>query len=229
MKYFYTILSAIILTACMDNDNTANTTSNQVQGAAQIQQTTPSSSIQEISLVSSAPMMTTVQPIQHSSTNEQVDFQFTKTGIANIAINQVYNPDDFINLVKSEDEDPEVPNCFFVYKTLPNNIEFFSMGEKIDAIYLRQYREEIDDPRDTAIIATNESVKIGDNEEKVLKSYDPDKIIKKISDYTEQPIYIYWYDDSVEKTGIRYDIEDGKVYKIILGNKESLELMEGCA
>lgn len=229
MKYFYTILSAIILTACMDNDNTANTTSNQVQGAAQIQQTTPSSSIQEISLVSSAPMMTTIQPIQNSSTNEQVDFQFTKTGIANIAINQVYNPDDFINLVKSEDEDPEVPNCFFAYKTLPNNIEFFSMGEKIDAIYLRQYREEIDDPRDTAIVATNESIKIGDNEEKVLKSYDPDKIIKKISDYTEQPIYIYWYDDSVEKTGIRYDIEDGKVYQIILGNKESLELMEGCA
>ncbi|UYZ68214.1 hypothetical protein LP090_01820 [Moraxella bovis] len=160
--------------------------------------------------------------------NNHANLKLSKTGIADIKLGQAYDSNYF---VQAEDENPEVPGCFFAHnKNLPNNIEFFVMADTIMAIYLSNY-DIVGTliPRDNALVRTNESIKIGDNEEKVLKSYDPDKIIKKISDYTEQPIYIYWYDDSVEKTGIRYDIEDGKVYQIILGNKESLELMEGCA
>lgn len=115
-------------------------------------------------------------------------------------------------------------------KNLPNNIEFFVMADTIMAIYLSDYNTVGNlIPRDNALVKTNESIKIGDSENKVLKSYNPNKLIKKISNYTEQPIYIYWYDDSAEKIGIRYDIDERKIYQIVLGNKESLELMEGCS
>ncbi len=104
------------------------------------------------------------------------------------------------------------------------------MADTIMAIYLSDYNTVGNlIPRDNALVKTNESIKIGDSEDKVLKSYNPNKLIKKISNYTEQPIYIYWYDDSAEKIGIRYDIDERKIYQIVLGNKESLELMEGCS
>lgn len=160
--------------------------------------------------------------------NNNADIKLTKTGITDIKIGQTYDPNHFIQV---GDENPEVPGCFFSYnKNLPNNIEFFVMADTIMAIYLSDYNivgSLI--PRDNALVKTNESIKIGDSENKVLKSYNPNKLIKKISNYTEQPIYIYWYDDSAEKIGIRYDIDEGKIYQIVLGNKESLELMEGCS
>ncbi len=159
---------------------------------------------------------------QSHVSNNQNGLKLSKTGIGDIKIGQTYNKNNF---VKTTDENPEVPNCLFAHsKELPNNFSFFVMNDIIMAICLDNMTSQ-----DNTVITTNELIKIGDSEDKVLKSYNSNKLIKKISDYTEQPIYIYWYDDSTEKTGIRYDIEGGKVYQIILGNKESLELMEGCS
>ena len=96
-------------------------------------------------------------------------------------------------------------------------LKLFVFGNKVSAIYVE--RPEIE---------SYAGVKVGDSIHTVYEKHT-DKIPEiRRNEYSNQPIIIYW--NSAERNiGTRYDIEEGKVYSIQVGNYEVLRLQEGCS
>lgn len=72
-------------------------------------------------------------------------------------------------------------------------------------------------------------IKVGVLEEEIYEKYivkNLDKRINFYGDFKKDYLFIYW-NDSVKKLGICYDVENGVVVGIKVGNS-NLILMEGC-
>lgn len=74
---------------------------------------------------------------------------------------------------------------------------------------------------------TYTGVKVGDTAATIFEKHgrEPDEII--VNPYTEQPVFVYWT-DSANDIGVRYDIEEGKVFIMSLNYEPYIRYFEGC-
>ncbi|WP_299185083.1 hypothetical protein [uncultured Psychrobacter sp.] len=154
---------------------------------------------------------------------DQKKYVLNKDGISNISLGQKFEPnafDDELSYLEGVD------NCFFTtskqYNDYKHTLSFQVVNDFITGINIGG-----NDISNGNIFKSYTGVKIGDSIETVLKLHDkqPDEILD--SPHTDDPIFIYWTDNS-KKTGIRYDMSTGKVLSMSLNFEPHIRYFEGC-
>ena len=159
---------------------------------------------------------TASSPAEDMSVSKQ-SLKFTKDGFADISINQAYDSALFDEIPDSRN--PEIDFCFFAKsKKYPDSLlNVFILHEDVAAIYV-----------DDSGIKSYAGVSKGDSE-KIVYAKHPNQTPEVYpSEYTNEPIIIYWNEDD-SNIGTCYDIEEGVVGNIMVGSDEALRLEEGCS
>ena len=146
-------------------------------------------------------------------------YTITENGIGEISLGQKFKPSNFFVEVQGQLEGAE--NCFFAnsgkYTDYQNILSFQVIDNIITGINIFN-----DDN-----FQTYTGVKVGDTTATIFEKHgrEPDEII--VNPYTEQPVFVYWT-DSANDIGVRYDIEEGKVFIMSLNYEPYIRYFEGC-
>ena len=119
----------------------------------------------------------------------------------------------------TEVDGSRVGDCFIAKDNKNEDIEFQIMNNRISII------SSIGSNR----ISYN-GIKVGAPEAEIYKKYTAENLDKRVNPYGDPKkdySLIHW-NDSAKELGIRYDVENGVVVGIRVGNS-NLTLMEGCA
>ncbi|MFT5428588.1 MAG: hypothetical protein ACI8R1_001546 [Psychrobacter glaciei] len=147
----------------------------------------------------------------------------SKNGIGNVSLGQKFKPNEFDEELSYLEG---IDNCFFTtskqYTDYKHTLSFQVINNIITGINVNG-----NDIANGNSFKSYTGIKIGDTVETVLKLHDkqPDEILD--SPYTDDPIFIYWTNDS-KKTGIRYDISSNKVLSMSLNYNPHIRYFEGC-
>ena len=127
-----------------------------------------------------------------------------------VAINSKFNP----KKLKKEFEHEQNSSCFIATDGVHKNVSYMIYDDIVVTI-------GADDKK----ISSPTDVKIGDSLNIIYEKHSHNKGMRLENPYSGFSI-IYWYPN---KTGIKYNILNDKVESFEIGNKEHLELMEGCS
>ncbi|EFF81607.1 hypothetical protein HMP0015_2920 [Acinetobacter haemolyticus ATCC 19194] len=138
-----------------------------------------------------------------------------------------FNSDGFENFKIGNDsddltevEDSRIDNCYMAVDQSNNDIEYQVIDNKISVISTMQHGR-----------TTYEGIAVGDLEKRIYGEKHKNGVLDKRKNPYGNPekdySIIYWNDDN-KKLGTRYDIEDGVIMGIKVGD-HNLTLMEGCA
>ncbi len=155
--------------------------------------------------------------------SDQKKYVLNKDGISNISLGQKFKPNEFI---KFESQLEGVDNCFLansnLYPDHQYSLSFQFFDDMLTGVGVSKSGTTNFDS-----FTSYTGVKIGDTVETVMKLHNkqPDETLD--SPHTDDPIFIYWTDNSKE-TGIRYDTVDGKVSTMSLNFEPYIRYFEGC-
>ena len=155
--------------------------------------------------------------------SDQKKHVLNKDGISNISLGQKFKPNEFI---KFESQLEGVDNCFLansnLYPDHQYSLSFQFFDDMLTGVGVSKSGTTNFDS-----FTSYTGVKIGDTVETVMKLHNkqPDETLD--SPHTDDPIFIYWTDNSKE-TGIRYDAVDGKVSSMSLNFEPYIRYFEGC-